>query len=151
MRARLQACRHDLTITCFYACSDAVSVLVWVGGSLQTVVKMFTDVLWTFARRESCWRSDQQCGQYRDAKHTWHLTRRYRHFSLPQSFSASRFTAGASGFFILSPIGRAAGAARNVGILTVLGARGMLHTYNAARNCALSLSVEATNLLSPAP
>jgi hypothetical protein len=29
----------------------------------------------------------------------------YRHFSLPQSSSASRFTAGATGFFILSQSG----------------------------------------------
>jgi hypothetical protein len=54
---------------------------------------------------------DQQCGQYGDAKHTWHLARRYHHFSLPQSSSASRFTAGASGFFILS---------QSVGILSGL-------------------------------
>jgi hypothetical protein len=107
MRARLQACGHDLTITCFYARSYAVNVLVIrVGGSLQTVVKMFTDVLWTFACRESCRRGDQQCGQYGDAKHTWHLVaRRYRHFSLPESSSASRFTAGAAGCFILSQSG----------------------------------------------
>jgi hypothetical protein len=42
----------------------------------------------------SCWRGDQQSGQYDHAKHKWHLALRYRHFSLPQSSSASRFTAG---------------------------------------------------------
>jgi hypothetical protein len=35
-----------------------------------------------------------------------------RHRSLPQSSSASRFTAGASGFFILSQSGERAGAVR---------------------------------------
>jgi hypothetical protein len=53
----------------------------------------------------SCWRGDQQRGQYDHAKHKWHLALRYRHFSLPQSSSASRFTAGASAFFILSQSG----------------------------------------------
>jgi hypothetical protein len=53
----------------------------------------------------SCWRVDQQTGQYDHAKHKWHLALRYRHFSLPQSSSASRFTAGASAFFISSPLG----------------------------------------------
>src|SRR5258708_32403944 len=61
--ARLRAGQHDLAITCFYTRSYAVSVLVIrVGGSLQTVVKMFTDVLRTFcmlrellARRSAGW------------------------------------------------------------------------------------------------
>src|SRR6516162_4145516 len=61
--ARLRASQHDLAITCFYARSYAVSVLVIrVGGSLQTVVKMFTDVLRTsaccvslLARRSAKW------------------------------------------------------------------------------------------------
>src|SRR5262249_52534762 len=96
--ACLRASQHDLAITCFYACSDAVSVLVIrVGGSLQTVVKVFTDVLRTSACCVSQWRGDQQSGQYDHAKHEWHLALRYRHFSLPQSSSASRFTVGASG------------------------------------------------------
>src|SRR6201982_3558735 len=57
--ARLRASQHDLAITCFYARSYAVSVLVIrVGGSLQTVVKMFTDVLRTSACCISCWRGD---------------------------------------------------------------------------------------------
>jgi hypothetical protein len=43
-----------------------------------------------------CRRGNQQSGQYDDAKHKWHLALRYRHLSLPQSSSASRFTAGAS-------------------------------------------------------
>jgi hypothetical protein len=41
----------------------------------------------------SCWRGDQQSGQYDHPKHKWHLALRYRHFSLLQSSSASRFTA----------------------------------------------------------
>src|SRR5262249_18503387 len=78
--------QHDLAITCFYACSYAVSVLVIrVGGSLQTVVKVFTDVLRTSACCVSQWRGDQQSGQYDHAKHEWHLALRYRHFSLPHS------------------------------------------------------------------
>jgi hypothetical protein len=68
--ARLRASQHDLAITCLYARSDAVSVLViGVGVSLQTVVKMFTDVLRTSACCVSCWRGDQQSGQYGHAKH----------------------------------------------------------------------------------
>src|SRR6516164_784829 len=103
--ARLRASQHGLAITCFYARSYAVSVLVIrVGRSLQTVVKMFTDVLRTSACCVSCWRGDQQSGQYH-AKHKRRLAQRYRHFSLPQSFSASLFTAGAAGFFILSQSG----------------------------------------------
>jgi len=35
------------------------------------------------------------------AKHEWRLALRYRHFTLPQSSSASRFTAGAAGFLLL--------------------------------------------------
>src|SRR5215471_14690245 len=102
--AFLRASQHDLAITCFYACSYAVSVLVIrVGGSLQTVVKVFTDVLRTSACCMSCWRGDQQSGQH--AKHKWHLALRHRHFFLPQSSSASRFTAGASELFILSQSG----------------------------------------------
>src|ERR1700757_2233887 len=67
--ARLRAGQHDLAITCFYARSYAVSVLVIrVGVSLQTVVKMFTDVLRTSACCVSCWRGDQQSGQYGHAK-----------------------------------------------------------------------------------
>jgi hypothetical protein len=82
--ARLRTGQHDLAITCFYARSYVVSVLVIrVGGSLQTVVKMFTDVLRTSACCMSCWRGDQQSGQYDHAKHKWHLALRYRHFSLP--------------------------------------------------------------------
>src|SRR6201984_3037417 len=105
--ARLRTGQHDLAITCFYARSYAVSVLViGVGGSLQTVVKMFTDVLRTSACCVSCWHGDQQSGQYDHAKHKWHLALRYRYFSLPQSFSASRFTAAQAGFFILSQFGR---------------------------------------------
>src|SRR5262249_40002562 len=89
--ARLRASQHDLAITCFYARSYAVSVLVIrVEGSLQTVVKMFTDVLRTSACCVSCWRGDQQSGQYH-AKHKWRLALRYRHFSLPQSSSSSRY------------------------------------------------------------
>ena len=85
MRARLQACRHDLTITCFYARSYAVSVIVIrVGGSLQTVVKMFTDVLRTAACCMSFWRGNQQGGQYEDAEDKWQPALSYRHFSLPQ-------------------------------------------------------------------
>jgi hypothetical protein len=50
----------------------------------------------------SQWRGDQQNGQYdHAAKHEWHLALRYRHFSLPQSSSASWFTAGAVGFLLL--------------------------------------------------
>src|SRR5215831_16525369 len=79
--ARLRTGQHDLAITCFYACSYAVSVLVIrVGGSLQTVVKVFTDVLRTSACCVSCWRGDQQSGQYDHAKHKWHLALRYRHY-----------------------------------------------------------------------
>src|SRR6516162_10300960 len=67
--ACLRAGQHDLAITCFYACSYAVSVLVIrVGGSLQTVVKMFTDVLRTSACCVSCWRGDQQSSQYDHAR-----------------------------------------------------------------------------------
>src|SRR5262245_65707282 len=66
---------------------------------------MFTDVLRTSACCVSCLRGDQQSGQYDHAKHKWHLALRYRHFSLPQSSSASSFTAGASEFFILSQSG----------------------------------------------
>src|SRR5262245_26477866 len=89
--------QHDLAITCFYACSYAASVLVIrVGGSLQTVVKVFTDVLRTSACCLSCWRGDHQSCQYDRAKNEWHLALRYRHFSLPQSSSASRYhTVGA--------------------------------------------------------
>src|SRR6266478_2439309 len=106
--ARLRTGQHDLAVTCFYARSYAVSVLViGVGGSLQTVVKMFTNVLRTSACCVSCWRGDQQGGQYDHAKHKWHLALRYRHFSLPQSSSASRLTAGAFGFLLSIP--RAAG------------------------------------------
>jgi hypothetical protein len=54
----------------------------------------------------SYWRGDQQGGQYGHAKHKWALVVRYRHFSLPQSSSASRFTAGAFAFFILSQCGK---------------------------------------------
>src|SRR5438034_10436337 len=104
--ARLRTGQHDLAITCFYARSYAVSVLVIrVGGSLQTVVKMFTDVLRTSACCMSGWRGDQQSGQYDHAKHKCHLALRYRHFSLPQSSSASRLTAAHAGFFILSQSG----------------------------------------------
>src|SRR6516165_9995423 len=111
--ARLRAGQHDLAITCFYARSYAVSVLVIrVGGALQTIVKMFTDVLRTFACCVSYWRGDQQGGQYSHAKHKRALAVRYRHFSLPQSSSVSRFTAGAFAFFILSQSG---GAPRTVG------------------------------------
>src|SRR5262249_45780656 len=79
--ACLRASQHDLAITCFYACSYAVSVLVIrVGGSLQTVVKVFTDVLRTSACCESCWRGDQQSGKYDHAKHTWHPALSYRHY-----------------------------------------------------------------------
>src|SRR6516225_8048124 len=68
--ARLRTGQHDLAITCFYARSYAVSVLViGVGGSLQTVVKMFTNVLRTSAYCVSCWRSDQKSGQCGNAKH----------------------------------------------------------------------------------
>jgi hypothetical protein len=68
--ARLRTGQHDLAVTCFYARSYAISVLViGVGGSLQTVVKMFTDVLRTSACCVSCWRADQQSGQYGHAKH----------------------------------------------------------------------------------
>jgi hypothetical protein len=52
----------------------------------------------------SCWRGDQQGGQYDHAKHKRALALRYRHFSLPQSSSASRLTAGASDY---PPIGQA--------------------------------------------
>src|SRR5258708_1191481 len=98
--------QHELAITCFYARCYAVSVLVIrVGGSLQTVVKMFTDVLRTSACCVSCWRGDQQSGQYDHAKHKWNLALRYRHFFLPHSSSSSRFTAGAFAFFILSQSG----------------------------------------------
>src|SRR5262249_19556057 len=80
--ACLRVSQHNLAITCFYACSYAVSVLVIrVGGSLQTVVKVFTDVLRTSACCVSCWRGDQQSGQCDHAKHKWHLALRYRHFS----------------------------------------------------------------------
>src|SRR5262249_59429877 len=42
---------QSMSATSFYARSYAVSVLVIrVGGSLQTIVKMFTDVLRTFSR-----------------------------------------------------------------------------------------------------
>jgi len=59
----------DLAITCLYARSYAVSVLVIrVGRSLQTVVKMFTDVLRTSACCVSGWRGGQQSGQYGHAK-----------------------------------------------------------------------------------
>jgi hypothetical protein len=68
--ARLRPGQHKLAITCFYARSDAVSVLVIrAGGSLQAVVEMFTDVLRTSACCVSCWRGDQQSGQYGHAKH----------------------------------------------------------------------------------
>src|SRR5262249_40761695 len=54
--ACLRASQHDLAITCFYARSYVISVLVIrVGGSLQTVVEMFTDVLRTSACCVSCW------------------------------------------------------------------------------------------------
>src|ERR1700747_2603194 len=77
--ARLRAGQHDLAITYFYARSYAVSVLVIrVGGSLQTVVKMFTDVFRTFACCVSCWRGDQQGGQYDHAKHKRALALRCR-------------------------------------------------------------------------
>src|SRR5215831_19990847 len=67
--ACLRADQHELAITCFYACSYAVSVLVIrVGGSLQTVVNVFTNVLRTSACCVSCWRGDQQGGQYDHAK-----------------------------------------------------------------------------------
>src|SRR5262245_7383265 len=113
--ARLRAGQHDLAITCFYARSYAVSVLVIrVGGPLHTVVKMFTDVLRTSACCVSCWRGDQQSGQYDHAKHKWHLALRYRHFSLPQSSSASRFTAGRIRVLALDPMPRAAGAIRQL-------------------------------------
>jgi hypothetical protein len=56
---------------------------------------MSTNVLRTSARRVSCWRGDQQSGQYDHAKHKWHPALRYRHLSLPQSPSASRSTVGA--------------------------------------------------------
>jgi hypothetical protein len=91
-----QPAQFDLT--CFYACSYAVGVLVRVGGSLQTVVKMFTHALRTFAYCVGCWRGDQRGGQYEDAEHKWQPVLRYRHFSLSQS---SRFTAGAAGFLLL--------------------------------------------------
>src|SRR5205085_10201315 len=100
--ARLRASRYDLAIACFYACSYAVSVFVRVGGSLHTVVKMFIDVLRTFAYCVSCWRGDQRGGQYGDAEHKWQLILHYRHFSLPQSSSSSRLTAGAAGFLLLT-------------------------------------------------
>ena len=61
-----------------------------VGGSLQTVVKMFTDVLRTFACCVSCWRGDQQGGQYDHAKHKRALALRYRHFSLPHNLPRPR-------------------------------------------------------------
>jgi hypothetical protein len=41
---------------------------------------MFTDVLRTSACCVSCWRGDQQGGQYDHAKHKRHLALRYRHF-----------------------------------------------------------------------
>src|SRR5262245_11463083 len=105
--ARLRTGQHDLAITCFYACSYAVSVLVIrVGGSLQTVVKVFTDVLRTSACCVSCWRGDQQSGQYDQAKHEWHVALRYRHFSLPQSSSASCFTARCCRVLRLDPVKR---------------------------------------------
>jgi hypothetical protein len=82
--ARLRTGQHDLAVTCLYARSYAVSVLVIrVGRSLQTVVKMFTDALRTSACCMSCWRGDQRSGQYDHPKHKWHLALRYRHFSLP--------------------------------------------------------------------
>jgi hypothetical protein len=73
---------------------------------------MFTDVLRTSACCVSCWRGDQQSGQYDHAKHKWHLALRYRNFSLPQSFSASRFTAGRIRVLALDPMARAAGTVR---------------------------------------
>jgi hypothetical protein len=57
-----------------------------------------------FACCVSCWRGDQQGGQYDHAKHKRALALRYRHFSLPQSSSVSRLTAGC---IRLSPIGQA--------------------------------------------
>ena len=68
--ARLRASQHELAVMYFYARSYAVSVLfIRVGGSLQTVVKMFTDVLRASACRVTCWRDDQQSGHYGHAKH----------------------------------------------------------------------------------
>src|SRR6516164_10240075 len=59
--ARLRTGQHDLAVTCFYARSYVISVLViGIGGSLQTVVKMFTDALWTSACCVSCWGGDQK-------------------------------------------------------------------------------------------
>jgi hypothetical protein len=70
------------------------SLLLGSDGRCKTVVKMFTDVLRTSAHCVTCWRVDQQSGQYDHAKQ--HLALRYRHFCLSQSFSASHLTAGAS-------------------------------------------------------
>src|SRR5262249_33541627 len=104
--ACLRAGQHDLAVTCFYARSDIVSALfIRAGGSLKAIVKMFTYVLQTFAHCVSCWRGDQQGGHYDNAEHKGQPALRYRHFSLPQSSSASRFAAGASAFLILSQSG----------------------------------------------
>jgi hypothetical protein len=59
------------------------------------------------ARRSAKW-------PVRPAKHKWHLALRYRHFSLPQSSSASRFTARRIRVLALDPMPRAAGAIRQL-------------------------------------
>jgi hypothetical protein len=59
---------HNFAVTSSHTLSYLLSsFVVGVGGSLQTLVNVFTYVLWTFAYR-SCWRSyqrgQQQGGQY---------------------------------------------------------------------------------------
>jgi hypothetical protein len=59
------------------------------------------------ARRSAKW-------PVRPCQHKWHLALRYRHFSLPQSSSASRFTAGRIRVLALDPMPRAAEAIRQL-------------------------------------